>query len=83
LKQIFWRNKSWVESKACIDRQLLLLPNRGEFSVQLGAVHEMQGNTSLAKLTYLAVLQDSQDENLRGVAGKRLLALEPKPTQLH
>jgi regulator of sirC expression with transglutaminase-like and TPR domain len=83
LKQIFWRNKSWDESKACIDRQLLLLPNRVEFSVQLGAVHEMQGNTALAKLTYLGVLQDSQDENLRGVAGKRLLALEPKPTQLH
>jgi len=83
LKQIFWREKSWDESKACIDRQLLLLPNRGEFNVQLGAVHEMQGNVTLAKLTYLGVLQDSEDENLRGVAGKRLLALESKPTLLH
>jgi len=83
LKQIFWRKKSWDESKACIDRQLLLLPNRGEFNVQLGAVHEMQGNVTLAKLTYLGVLQDSEDENLRGVAGKRLLALESKPTLLH
>jgi len=83
LKQIFWRNKSWDESKACIDRQLLLLPGRVEFSVQLGAVHEMQGNITLAKLAYLGVLQDSQDENIRGVAGKRLLALESKPTLLH
>ncbi len=83
LKQIFWRNKLWDESKSCIDRQLLLLPNRVEFNVQLGAVHEMQGNVALAQLCYLGVLRDSEDEKLRGVASKRFLALESKPAIIH
>ncbi len=83
LKQIFWRKKLWDESKACIDRQLMLLPNRAEFSIQLGAVHEMQGHITLARLTYLGVLQDTENENLRGMAGKRLLALESKPAIFH
>jgi len=83
LKQIFWRQKSWDESKSCIDRQLLLLPNRAEFNVQLGAVHEMQGHISLARYSYMGVLQESEDEHLRNVASKRLLALEPKPRTLH
>ncbi len=83
LKQIFWRQKSWDESKACIDRQLLLLPNRAEFNVQLGAVHEMQGNVTLAQHAYIGVLQESEDEQLRNVASKRLLALESKPHTIH
>jgi len=83
LKQIFWRQKSWDESKACIDRQLLLLPDRAEFNVQLGAVHEMQGNVTLAQHAYIGVLQESEDEQLRNVASKRLLALESKPHTIH
>ncbi len=83
LKQIFWRNKSWDESKSCIDRQLLLLPNRAEFNVQLGAVHEMQGHVTLAQHAYMGVLQDSEDAQLRAVASKRLLALETKATTIH
>lgn len=83
LKQIFWRRKSWDESKACIDRQLLLLPERAEFSVQLGAVYEMQGNTSLAQYTYTRVLQDTPDDKLRALASKRLLALESVGKTVH
>ncbi len=83
LKQIFWRKKLWDESKACIDRQLLLLPERAEFSVQLGAVYEMQGNTSLAQYTYTRVLQDTHDEQLRALASKRLLALESVSKTVH
>ena len=83
LKQIFWRKKSWNESKACIDRQLLLLPERAEFNIQLGAVHEMQGNRILAQNVYIDVLQRTSSEQLRGVASKRLLALESKPTTIH
>lgn len=83
LKQIFWRQKSWDKSKACIDRQLLLLPNRAEFNVQLGAVHEMQGNVSLAQHAYIGVLEESKDEQLRNVASNRLLALESKPHTIH
>ncbi len=83
LKQIYWRSKKWDESKDCIDRQLLLLPDRAEFSVQLGAVYEMQGNTPLARHTYTQVLQASEDESLRQVISKRLLALGSTSTTLH
>jgi len=83
LKQIFWQKEAWVESKACIDRQLLLLPNTPEFTVQLGAVYEMQGNLPLARHTYTQVLQASDDEHLRIQVSKRLLALEPKAKTLH
>ena len=83
LKQIFWRAKNWEESKACIDRQLLLLPDREEFSVQLGAVYEMQGNAPLAQHTYKQVLQASTDTKLRELAAKRLLALEAPPPVMH
>jgi regulator of sirC expression with transglutaminase-like and TPR domain len=83
LKQIFWRNRSWDESKACIDRQILLLPHREEFNIQLGAVYEMQGNTSLAQHTYIQVLQAATDEQLRQLASKRLLALEGNAKTIH
>ncbi len=83
LKQIFWRKKSWDDSKACIDRQMLLLPNQAEFSVQLGAVYEMKGNTSLAQHTYTEVLQNAADEQLRDLASKRLLALESDRKTVH
>ena len=83
LKQIFWRKKSWDESKACIDKQLLLLPETAEFNIQLGAVHEMQGNITLAQQVYIGVLQQSENEQLRNVASKRLLALESKPVNIH
>jgi regulator of sirC expression with transglutaminase-like and TPR domain len=83
LKQIFWRKKSWGESKACIDRQLLLLPERAEFNIQLGAVHEMQGNVTLARNVYMGLIQHSENEKLRSVASQRLLALESKPVIIH
>ena len=83
LKQIFWQARNWEESKACIDRQLLLLPDRKEFTVQLGAVYEMQGNTPLAQHTYTQVLQAATDENLKELASKRLLALGRAPHIVH
>ena len=83
LKQIFWRQKSWEESKACIDRQLLLLPGREEFNVQLGAVYEMQGNTALANHTYTQVLQGASDDQLKQLASKRLLALASDSKTIH
>ena len=83
LKQIFWRKKDWEQSKACIDRQLLLLPDREEFNVQLGAVYEMQGNTLLAQHTYTQVLQVSSDDKLKELASKRLLALEGAGKTIH
>jgi regulator of sirC expression with transglutaminase-like and TPR domain len=83
LKQIFWRSRSWGESKACIDRQLLLLPDREEFNVQLGAVYEMQGNTALAQHTYIQVLQAASDDQLKQLASKRLLALESTSRTIH
>ena len=83
LKQIFWQARNWKESKACIDRQLLLLPDREEFTVQLGGVYEMQGNTPLAQHTYTQVLQAATDEKIRELASKRLLALEGPPPVVH
>ena len=83
LKQIFWRQKSWEESKACIDRQLLLFPEREEFNVQLGAVYEMQGNTALAHHTYTQVLQGASDDQLKQLASKRLLALVSDSKTIH
>ncbi|MGV0035421.1 MAG: SirB1 family protein [Candidatus Azotimanducaceae bacterium WSBS_2022_MAG_OTU7] len=83
LKQIFWRQKYWDESKACIDRQLLLFPGRDEFNVQLGAVYEMQGNTTLAQYTYTQVLQGASDDQLKQLASKRLLALISNPKTIH
>ena len=83
LKQIFWRQKSWEESKACIDRQLLLLPGREEFNVQLGAVYEMQGNTALAHHTYTQILQGASDDQLKQLASKRLLALVSHSKTIH
>jgi len=83
LKQIFWRTRNWDESKACIDRQLLLLPDREEFNVQLGAVYEMQGNRQMAHYAYTRVLQVATDEKLRELASKRLLALEDGPRTVH
>ena len=83
LKQIFWRQKSWEESKACIDRQLLLFPEREEFNVQLGAVYEMQGNTALAHHTYTQILQGASDDQLKQLASKRLLALVSDSKTIH
>jgi regulator of sirC expression with transglutaminase-like and TPR domain len=83
LKQIFWRQKQWEESKACIDRQILLLPGKDEFSVQLGAVYEMQGDAGKARHTYIGVLQNNPDEKLRDLASRRLLALEGGPGTVH
>lgn len=83
LKQLFWRQKLWEESKSCIDRQLLLLPERDDFNVQLGAVYEMQGNTTLAQHTYVQVLQAAKDEQLKQLASKRLLALGTNSRTIH
>lgn len=83
LKQIFWRNKAWDESERCIERQLLLNPEQGEFNVQLGAVYEMQGKVLLAQHTYTNVLKASDDDQLRSLASKRLLALGTSSPTIH
>ncbi|MBD3648592.1 MAG: hypothetical protein HUJ31_14320 [Pseudomonadales bacterium] len=83
LKQIFWRKKSWDDSKACIERQLLLQPEITELSVQLGAVYEMQGDLISARTTYTTVLQQCEDDELKNLASKRLLALETKANIIH
>ena len=83
LKQIFWKSKSWDESKACIERQLLLLPNQSEFSIQLGAIYEMKGEMPLAQHTYTQVLKECNDEQLAEVASKRLLAMGTTNRTVH
>ncbi|XOV87540.1 MAG: SirB1 family protein [Pseudomonadota bacterium] len=83
LKQIFWRNKAWDESEKCIERQLLLRPTQHEFSIQLGAVYEMQGKTLMAQHTYTRVLQITSDEQIRTLASKRLLSLESRSRVVH
>ncbi|MFN3239071.1 MAG: SirB1 family protein [Pseudomonadales bacterium] len=82
LKQIFWRNKAWQEARQCIERQQLLKPGEDEYTVQLGALFEMQGNLNSAQLTYAAVVQESGDQRAVELASKRLLALGngAKPT---
>ncbi len=75
LKQIFWRKKEWNESRKCIERQQLLRPTEAEYTIQLGALYEMQGNLSLAQLTYTGVVQQSEDQKARELASKRLLAM--------
>lgn len=74
LKRIFWPNKQWDEAKACIERQLLLYPGP-ELSIQLGSVAEMQGNRELAEYTYAQILQNSDNEQIREIASKRLLSM--------
>ena len=83
LKQIFWREKSWEQSKSCIERLILLRPNHDEFSVQLGAVFEMQGDLPMAQYTYTTVLQQSENEQLRKLASKRLLAMQGSSPTIH
>ena len=83
LKKIFWQEKSWDRSKSCIERQMLLKPDQQEFLIQLGAVYEMQGNLPLAQLTYTNLLQDSDDANLKQLAGKRLLAMQSSSATVH
>ncbi len=83
LKQIFWRERAWDQSKACIDRQLLLFPGQEEFNIQLGAVYEMQGNRNLAEHTYTEVLRGASDDQVRELASKRLLALETRSKTIH
>lgn len=83
LKQIFWRAREWEDSKACIDRQLLLLPERKEFNIQLGAIFEMQGNTAMAQHSYTRVLETAAEEKLKDLASRRLLALENDSKVIH
>ncbi|MCB1692759.1 MAG: transglutaminase family protein [Pseudomonadales bacterium] len=83
LKQIFWRNRDWDESQRCIERQLLLRPDQGEFNVQLGAVFEMQGKIMLAQHTYAGVLSRSHDDTIRELASQRLLALQSSSPTIH
>ena len=75
LKQIFWHNKDWEQSRSCIERQLLLIPEQTEYNIQLGAVFEMQGNPQAAELTYIRVLENAADDRIRELASKRLMAL--------
>ena len=83
LKQIFWRSKSWDQSKACIERLILLRPDHDEFSVQLGAVYEMQGDLPMAQFTYTTILQHSENEQLRKLASKRLLTMQGSSPTIH
>ena len=83
LKQIFWEKKSWDEGKACIERQILLKPDHAEFRVQLGALYEMQGNLSLAKITYTTLLHQGLDKKLLELVSKRLLAMSGSSPTIH
>jgi regulator of sirC expression with transglutaminase-like and TPR domain len=83
LKQIFWKNKAWGESRACIERQLLLLPDKSEFNIQLGAIYEMQGEIPMARHIYTQVLQECKDEQLAQVASKRLLSMASANRTVH
>ncbi|MFT7242732.1 MAG: regulator of sirC expression with transglutaminase-like and TPR domain [Candidatus Azotimanducaceae bacterium] len=83
LKQVFWRDKQWDESKRCIERQQLLRPEEAEYTVQLGAVYEMQGNLALAQQTYAQIVQQSADEQIRILASKRLLAMQSGNPTIH
>lgn len=83
LKQIFWREKSWANGRACIERQLLLRPQQNEYLIQLGAIYEMQGQPQQAQSIYTDVLQTCDDDQLRSVASKRLLSLTPKSPTVH
>ncbi len=83
LKQIYWRNEVWNEAQACIERQLLLQPSASEFMVQLGAVFEMKGDLDLAEKTYVDVLQNATEPQLRDVVSKRLLGMTPRTPTVH
>ncbi len=83
LKRIFWRKKSWNQSKVCIEYQILLRPDSEEYSVQLGTVYEMQGNFQLAQVLYRKFLQESENEHLRNLASKRLLAMHGSSPTIH
>lgn len=83
LKQIFWRNQSWHEAGSCIERQLLITPESDELILQLGAINEMLGQIINAQGNYSTVLERSKNRQIIETAGKRLLALTPKPTISH
>lgn len=83
LKQIFWRNKQWLESRKCIERQMILRPTAEEYTIQLGALHEMQGEYTLASSLYSSVLSHSQNENIKEIASKRLIAMAGTNTTVH
>lgn len=83
LKQIFWRDQLWNETQSCIDRQLLINPESNELTLQLGAIYELQGDATLAKKTYLSVLEKSKDQEITEIASNRILALLPTPTIRH
>ncbi len=83
LKQIFWRKKQWDQSKKCIERQQLLRPEEDEYTVQLGAIYEMQGNLALAHYTYADIVQQSSNEQMRNLASKRLLAMQSGSPTIH
>ncbi|MFT4719909.1 MAG: regulator of sirC expression with transglutaminase-like and TPR domain [Candidatus Azotimanducaceae bacterium] len=83
LKQIHWRNQDWEHSKACIERQLLLIPEQQEFNIQLGAIYERQGQLSMAQHTYTQVLEASQDQEIKSLASQRLLAMGTAKPIIH
>ncbi|MFT7133416.1 MAG: regulator of sirC expression with transglutaminase-like and TPR domain [Cyclobacteriaceae bacterium] len=83
LKQIHWRNQDWDHSKACIERQLLLIPEQQEFNIQLGAIYERQGQLSMAQHTYTQVLEASQDQEIKSLASQRLLAMGTAKPIIH
>jgi regulator of sirC expression with transglutaminase-like and TPR domain len=83
LKQIHWRNQDWDHSKACIERQLLLIPEQQEFNIQLGAIYERQGQLSMAQHTYTQVLEASQNQEIKSLASQRLLAMGTAKPIIH
>ena len=83
LKQLFWKRKSWENSLACIERQILLHPDNEEFRLQLGSVFERQGNLPLAEQTYTGLLQTSNNPKLKGLVSKHLLAMQGNNPTIH
>jgi len=79
LKQIYWKSKAWDQSKACIERQILLKPAQGTYTFQLGVISEMQGRLQNARHIYTELLHQTTDEALRDVVSKRLLSMQTIP----
>lgn len=83
LKQIFWKSKSWDQSKACVERQILLKPTKGAYVVQLGVISEMQGHLQEAQHIYTDLLRATSDEALSDVISKRLLTMQSAGKIIH
>jgi regulator of sirC expression with transglutaminase-like and TPR domain len=83
LKQIYWQSKSWKEGLGCIERQMLLKPNKQSYVIQLGVVHEMQGMFQRAKGIYTKLLQETTDDSIKELAGNRLINMQGSGKTVH